>query len=179
MLIHWKILEVLNEVHMFSTSVNHTSWDKTEDYGIKIIMAKLRGSLPSIMVVYRTPLVDTSIHENIYCETLWVWIRYTCHLRKTAQLYCNIFSILKYLWVISNWFKISLHLMISFYPSANFSLPTSADHIWKRFAIISSLTSVTDVSVGIIANYGRLTRLFWQCRAGENSEVFECYAKTK
>ena len=55
---------------MFSTSVNHPSWDKTEDYGIKIIMAKLRGSLPSIMLVYRTPLVDTSIHENIYCETL-------------------------------------------------------------------------------------------------------------
>ena len=55
---------------MFSTSVNHTSWDKTEDYGIKIIMAKLRGSLPSIMLVYRTPLVDTSIRENIYCETL-------------------------------------------------------------------------------------------------------------
>ena len=55
---------------MFSTSVNHTSWDKTEDYGIKIIMAKLRGRLPSIMLVYRTPLVDTSIRENIYCETL-------------------------------------------------------------------------------------------------------------
>ena len=55
---------------MFSTSVDHPSWDKTEDYGIKIIMAKLRGSLPSIMLVYRTPLVDTSIHENIYCETL-------------------------------------------------------------------------------------------------------------
>lgn len=67
----FKNLEVLNEEHMFSTSVNHPSWDKTEDYGIKIIMAKLRGSLPSIMLVYRTPLVDTSI-ENIYCETLWV-----------------------------------------------------------------------------------------------------------
>ena len=66
----FKNLEVLNEEHMFSTSVNHPSWDKKEDYGIKIIMAKLRGSLPSIMLVYRTPLVDTSIHENIYCETL-------------------------------------------------------------------------------------------------------------
>lgn len=69
--------------------------------------------------------------------------------------------------------------MIGFYPSANFSLPTSADHVWKRFAIIPTLTSVTDVSVGIITNYGRLTRLFWQCIAGENSEVLESYAKTK